>query len=354
MSKDYYHILGVEKTASQDEIKKAYKKLAKQFHPDINKDPAESERFKEINEAAAVLGDAEKREQYDKFGSAGPQMGGFDFSGGGFPFEDILSEVFGGLGGAFGFGGRHGPSRGHDLAADVEVTLEEVAKGAKRVIATNKLAPCRSCNGKGGTGVKTCQDCQGSGMVRRAQRTPFGVFASTTTCKVCGGQGESVEHPCETCDGSGRLRERKEIEVKIPAGVEDGMRLRVAGEGEAGERGAGAGDLYVTVSVGKHKYFERDGDDLYLEAPVSFVTACVGGEVEVPTLDGKASVKIPAGTQPGTIFKLAGKGLPDVRGRWVGNELVRVTIDVPKKVSKKQTELLKEFEKESGKKGWFG
>ena len=352
MAKDYYHILGVEKGASQEEIKKAYKKLAKMHHPDVNKDAGSSEKFKELNEAAAVLGDPQKRDQYDKFGSAGPQMGGFDFNqGGGFPFEDILSEMFGG---AFNFGGgRRGPARGHDLAAEVEITLEEVALGTKRTIATNKLSPCSSCHGKGGTGVKTCSECQGSGTVRRAQRTPFGVFATTTTCRACHGQGEVIEKECGECGGSGRLRQRKDIDVKIPAGVEEGMRLRVAGEGEAGERGAGNGDLYVTVGVSKHKYFERDGDDLYLEAPISFTTACVGGEIDVPTLDGKASVKIPAGTQPSTIFKLAGKGLPDVRGRWVGNELVRVTIDVPKKVSKKQAELLKEFEKETGKKSWF-
>ncbi|MBI4450419.1 molecular chaperone DnaJ [Candidatus Woesearchaeota archaeon] len=353
MAKDYYAVLGVPKDASHDDIKKAYKKLAKQWHPDINKSPDAAEKFKEINEAAAALGDPKKREQYDRFGTA-EAGGGFnyqDFAGFGTNFDDVFESLFSG----FGFGGtRGGPRRGRDAAYDVDVKLEEAAKGVTKKIGVEKLSACDECDGKGGTGVTTCDNCRGSGQVQRTQRTPFGYFATTTTCKDCNGSGERIEHPCKVCKGAGRLMQEKTLDVRIPAGVDDGTRLRVPGQGEAGERGASAGDLYVIIHVEEHELFSRDGNDIQLKAPISFAAACLGGELEVPTLEGKTTIKIPAGTQTGTTFRLAGKGIPDVHGRGTGAELVTVQVEVPKKLTAKQKELLQEFEGLSGKKkGWL-
>ncbi|MBW3018659.1 molecular chaperone DnaJ [Candidatus Woesearchaeota archaeon] len=340
MSKDYYSVLGVSRDASTEEIKKAYKKLAKQYHPDINKSPDAAEKFKEVNEAAAVLGDPNKRKQYDQFGTAGEQFQGFDpsdfasFTG----FGDIFENIFQG----FGFGRK--ASRGQDLVAQVKITLKEAAEGVTEEINVKKFSVCKSCKGKGGKNFETCPQCNGQGRVRQAKRTPFGVFATTATCRECKGRGEVAKEICEDCDGEGRVMERKKIEVKIPPGVHNGMRLRLAGEGEAGEIGARPGDLYVIVTVEPDKRFERDGSDLHTKVPISFVTACLGGEVEVETINKKVDMKVPSGTQGGTILKIKGKGMPEFNSSSHGDLYVHVEISVPKKLSKKQKELLEEFE----------
>ena len=348
MTKDYYSILGVEKGASQDDIKKAYKKLAKQYHPDLNKEASASDKFKEINEAAAVLGDPDKRKQYDQFGTAeGNNFSGFDYRdfAQGFNFDDIFDQFFSGM----GFKQNRGRA-GRDLAAEVTISLDEVLHGTTRELKLQRFTTCSACDGKGGHSFTTCSTCQGQGMVRQARRTPFGVFASTTTCGTCKGAGERPEKTCEECDGEGRMASREPLKVKIPAGIEDGMKLRLDGEGEAGSLGAPNGDLYVIVSVENDERFAREGSDLVTEQTISFVTACIGGELEVETLNGTKKIDIPAGTQNGEELRLDGEGLPELRSRHKGDLIVRITIEVPKKISKKQAELLKEFEKESKKK----
>ncbi|MEM3154399.1 MAG: molecular chaperone DnaJ [Candidatus Woesearchaeota archaeon] len=352
MSKDYYKILGVEKGASQEEIKSAYKKLAKKYHPDINKEAGAAEKFKEINEAAAVLGDPEKRQQYDQFGTAGfngQQFSGFDFRdfAGNFNFDEIFDNLFSGFG--FRTGRRGRPGR--DLVAEVDVTMEEVAKGTMREIEMQRMVQCDRCEGKGGSDFNTCNTCQGQGMVRHARRTPFGMFATTSTCNKCKGTGEVPEKICSECDGEGRIVSREPVTVKIPPGVEDGMRLRVAGAGEAGAEGAPAGDLYVMVHVLDDKRFVREGTDLVVEKQISFATACIGGETTVETLEGKKKINIKPGTQNNSEIRLEGEGLPDIRSGRHGDFVIKLTIEVPKKISKKQAELLKEFEKE-GRKKW--
>src|SRR5574341_2146220 len=351
MSKDYYKILGVEKGASQDEIKSAYKKLAKKYHPDINKEAGASEKFKEINEAAAVLGDPDKRTQYDQFGTTGfdgQQFSGFEFRdfAGNFNFDEIFENLFSG----FGFrGGRRGRP-GRDLVAEVDVTLEDVAKGATREIEMQRMVQCEKCEGRGGSDFVQCSTCQGHGMVRHAKRTPFGMFATTSTCSKCKGTGEVPEKTCKECDGEGRIISREPVKVKIPAGIHDGMRLRVSGEGEAGAEGAQSGDLYVMVHVLEDKRFVRQENDLLVEKQISFATACLGGEINVETLEGKKKIDIKPGTQNNSEIRLEGEGLPELRGGQ-GDFVIKLSVEVPKKVSKKQKELLEEFEKE-GKKKW--
>lgn len=356
MSKDYYKILGVEKGATKEEIKSAYKRLAKKYHPDINKDHDATEKFKEINEAAAVLSDDQKREQYDRFGTAGENFNqGFDFSNMGFDFDDIF-ENFGNIFSGFGFDReKHSARRGSDLRYDIEITLEEAAEGITKTVVLPKLDTCPECSGSGadsGSGVKTCPDCNGSGVMRRQQRTPFGIMQMQTTCRKCRGEGEIIEKPCGNCRGSGRIEVKKKIEVKIPAGVDNGTRLRVHGEGEAGEKGAEKGDLYIIINVKEHKIFRREGYDISIEVPISFSTAALGGVIKVPTLKGEAVLKIPEGTQSETVFQMKDKGIPHLHGYGIGSQNVKVTVEVPKKLTKKQKELLKEFDKNS-KKGWF-
>ncbi len=365
LSKDYYKILGVSKGASTEEIKKAYKQLAKKYHPDINKDPSATEKFKEISEAAAVLGDEQKRQQYDQFGTADFGSQGFDFSNfkGGFDFGSIFDEIFSEFGGGgfdfFGGGGRRrrGPSRGRDIAYEVDITLEEAATGTKKTIEMDNYVECPECKGKGAkkkSDLVSCDECNGTGTARHVQRTPFGMFATTTTCSKCRGAGEYIQNPCSECNGEGRVEKEIRFEIKIPAGVDDGTRLRVENKGEAGQKGASNGDLYVTVNVEKHDVFERKGNDLFVKVQVPFVVAALGGEIEVPTLKGKATIKIPSGTQGGTVFRLKEKGIPDIHGYGTGSENVIAQIDVPKKLSSKQKELLKEFgELDTKKKGWF-
>jgi len=359
MQKDYYNTLGVEKTATKEEIKKAYKKLAKKFHPDLNKDKDSTEKFKEINEAAAVLADDEKRTQYDRHGTTAEQFGngfqGFDFSdlmgqGGGFDFDSIFEGFFGGRS---PFGRRSGPSRGADLRYNLEITLEDAATGITKHIIVPRLEQCTKCHGSGAeseSDIVNCPDCNGSGMQRRTQRTPFGLFATTTTCRKCQGQGKYIKKECQVCDGTGVVKKTRKIEIKVPAGSEEGTNLRIVKEGEAGEKGAEPGDLYIIIYVKEHDIFERQGDDIYVKIPIPFTIAALGGEVEVPTLEEKAKLKIPAGTQNNTIFRMKGKGIPYLHGHGTGNENVEVIVEVPEKLSKKQKEILKEFEKESKKK----
>jgi len=358
MPKDYYKILGVERNASQDDIKSAYKKLAKKLHPDVNKDADATDKFKEVNEAAAVLGNAEKRQHYDQYGTTeGPQFAeGFDFSNfGGFSdFEDLFSMFTGG-------GRRRGPARGRDLLYDIDIDLEEVVKGTTKDIKFQRLAPCEECNGSGArkeSDIVTCETCGGAGLVRETRRTPFGIVQTTAACRACGGQGTTIKHPCPKCDGAGATQKQQTIEVRVPAGVEDGMRLRVPGQGEAGPRGSSSGDLYVAVHVREHERFEREGDDILLTIDISFGQAALGAEIDVPTLEEEATLKIPAGTQPGTVLRMRDYGLPSVRGRGRGDQLVRINVVVPTKLSKKQEELIRELEggesKKKGKKGWLG
>ncbi len=357
--KDYYKILGVGKNASKEEIKAAYKKLAKQHHPDLNKSPGASEKFKEINEAAAVLGDDQKRQQYDQFGTAGEQFRGFE----GYDFSDVMSDI-GGFGFDFDgifenlFSGRQARrrQRGSDLRYDLEIELEDAAFGAAKTISVPRLEECDKCGGTGAessSGIASCNECGGRGATTRTQRTPFGLFSTTSTCRKCRGQGRYIKDECKACGGRGAVRKTRKIEIKIPAGATDGTNLRVQGEGEAGEKGMPQGDLYIVVHVNPHRIFERHGNDVYAKVPVSFATAALGGEIEVPTLNGKAALKIPAGTQSGTVFRMKGLGIPDLHSHHIGNQNVEAYITVPEKLTKKQKQLLEEFEKEKGEKGIF-
>lgn len=364
MGKDYYKILGVEKGATKEEIKKAYKKMAKKYHPDLNKEKDAQEKFKEINEAASILGDDQKRQQYDQFGSdtfkqGGGQggfggAGGFDFSGfgQGGGFEDIFDAFFGG-------GGRatRREQRGSNLRFDMEISLEDAAFGTSKKIKVKKRNICDACNGTGGD-TETCRDCHGTGYVRTVKRTPFGAFQSTGPCGTCGGSGKIIVTACKKCGGDGYIEGDKEIKVDIPKGIEDGMRLRVENEGDAGERGQQPGDLFIYIHIRKHDFFERNGNDVDVEIPISYMQAVFGDSIEVPTLGGKAKLKIPAGTQSGTVFRMAGKGIPYLRGFGTGDQNVLVTVDVPKKLNKKQKEALEKYGKLMGdhakpQKGFF-
>lgn len=358
VTKDYYDILGVKKDATSDDIKAAYKRLAKKLHPDVNKAKDASDRFKEVNEAAAILGNEEKRRHYDQYGTAeGQQFGpgdfsNFDFSG----FGDLgdIFDMFTGMGTR-----RRGPARGRDLLYDLDIDLAEAAAGVEKEIKVRKLNVCDDCEGSGARDaddIVSCETCGGAGMVRQTRRTPFGMFSSTGPCRDCKGQGTVVKHPCKRCGGSGAVEETKTIEIKIPSGVEDGMRLRVASQGEAGGRGASPGDLYVMVHIREHDIFTRQGDDIHMTTEISFGQAALGDEIEVPTLEGKATLKIPAGTQPGTTFAMRGHGIPNIRGHGQGSQLVTVQVVVPTGLTKRQEELIRELDgaPHKGKKGWLG
>jgi molecular chaperone DnaJ len=360
--KDYYKTLGVEKGASKDEIKKAYKKLAKKYHPDINKDEDATEKFKEVSEAASILGDDQKRQQYDQFGTTsegfGQGFGGGDFSEfmSGMDLNDIFDSIFGGSGFSGSGNRRRQQSHGHDLRYNLEITLEEAAAGVTKKIEVRKLDKCEDCNGTGAEDkddITQCDVCNGSGSERHTRRTAFGLFQSTTTCSKCQGQGEMIKNPCLSCQGQGRAEKSKKIEIKVPAGIDNGQQLRVAEEGEAGPRGSASGNLYVVVHVEEHDMFTREGDDIYVEAKVPFTIAALGGEIEVPTLQGKAKLKIPSATQSATVFRMKGKGIPNLQGYATGNQNVRVTIDVPKSLTKKQKEILQDFDKTVKDKGGF-
>lgn len=349
MSKrDYYEVLGVSKGATQDEIKKAYRKLSKKYHPDINKEPGADEKFKEIQEAYEVLSDEQKRAHYDQFGHTDPNQGfggfggGADFGGFG-GFEDIFSTFFGG-------GGRrrdpNAPRQGADLQYTMTLSFEDAAFGKETEIEIPREETCDSCQGTGakkGTKPETCSHCHGTGQLSTEQNTPFGRIVNRRVCHYCGGTGKEIKHKCSSCGGSGRVRKRRKISVKIPAGIDDGQQLRVSGQGEPGINGGPAGDLYIVFHIEPHEFFERDGDDIYCEVPLTFVQAALGDEIEVPTLHGKVKLKIPAGTQTGTRFRLRGKGVPNVRGRGVGDQHVIVKVITPTKLTEKQKQLLREF-----------
>jgi molecular chaperone DnaJ len=346
MSKDYYTILGVEKNASRDDIKSAYKKLAKKYHPDVNKEAGATEKFKEINEAASVLADEEKRRQYDQYGSDFTQRGSSGFDPSAFRdfsfdnIDDIFESFFGG-----GFRRNNQRPRGSDLRYDLEISLEEAAEGVTKTISLEKNTICKQCQGKGGFDFSTCKECHGTGQLRRQTRTPFGIFQTTTPCTTCMGKGEIPSKRCKECDGEGIVEDRKELEVGIPKGVDSDARLRIQGEGEGIKAGI-PGDLYIFISIRKHPSFERRNDDLYVNIKISFAEAVMGTEIEVPTIDGKALLKIPAGTQPGTLMSMKGKGMPHLHNPGRGNQLVKVIVEVPTKLNKKQIELIKSFDEE--------
>lgn len=352
MSKrDYYEVLGVGRDAQPEEIKKAYRGLARKLHPDVNKDdPQAEEKFKEVAEAYAVLSDAQRRAQYDQFGHAGPQGQGFDFSN--FDFRDFDDFGFGGIFDMFFGGGggrrarRHGPQQGRDLRLDLEVSFHEAAFGVEKEIEIPRTESCPECGGSGaapGTHPKTCPQCQGRGQVSFTQQTAFGRFVQTRPCEVCHGTGQVIENPCPQCRGTGQVRQMRKIKVRIPAGVDDDSRLRLAGEGEGGIRGGPPGDLYVYISIRPDKTFTRDGYNVTCELPISFVQAALGAEVEAPTLDGTTRFKVPEGTQTGTVFRLRGKGIPILSGRGRGDQHVRVRVVTPTKLSEKQRDILREF-----------
>ncbi len=351
--KDYYELLGVSRDASDEELKKAYRRLAVQYHPDRNPGNKQAEeKFKEINSAYQVLSDPERRAQYDRFGpgafeGAGGMggFGGFDFSQG---FEEVFSDIFGDFFGT-GRGRSRSPSRrGEDLRYDLEVEFEEAAKGAEKVIKFNRLATCDACNGTrargGSSGVRTCPHCRGSGQVRTQQ----GFFSIATTCGQCRGEGMIIADPCPKCQGQGRIRKQESLSVKIPPGVDNGSRLKLRGEGEAGYGGGMPGDLYVVVHVKEHPLFARQENDVVIEVPISFPQAAMGAEIDVPTLDGKLKLKVPAGTQSGKVFRLKGKGLVDLHGYGRGDELVRIVVETPRHLTREQRHLLEEFAKASG------
>ncbi|MBL7055073.1 molecular chaperone DnaJ [Candidatus Woesearchaeota archaeon] len=360
--KDYYGILGVDKNSTKEEIKKSYKQLAKKYHPDLNKEGGSDEKFKEINEAAAVLGDDQKREQYDRFGKTADQFSGgfqgFDFSDfasdiGGFDFDNIFESFFGAPSGGRG---RRRARGGSDLRYDLEISLEDAATGTTKNITIPRLEKCSKCDGSGAessSDIVDCPQCNGAGVYRRTQRTPFGMFSTTNTCGKCRGQGKYVKNECPVCDGTGVVKKTRRIEIGVPAGSETGTNLRITGEGEAGEKGAPSGDLYVIMYVKDHDVFERHGDDIYIKVNLPFTIASLGGEIDVPTLKGKAKLKIPSGTQSNTTFRMRGKGIPHLHGSGSGDENIEVIISVPERLSKKQKELLKAFEKESKQKGFF-
>ncbi len=345
--KDYYEVLGVNRDASDDDIKKAYRKLAMKHHPDRNPDnPKAEELFKEAKEAYEILSDAQKRAAYDQYGHAGvdPQAGGAGGFGGGAGFADAFGDIFGDIFGGGG-GGRQRSNvyRGADLRYNMEISLEEAARGTETKIRIPVMAECETCHGSGakpGTQPTTCTTCGGHGQVRMQQ----GFFSIQQTCPKCHGSGKMVSSPCGTCHGDGRVKQQKTLSVKIPAGVDEGDRIRLTGEGEAGVNGGPSGDLYVVIHLKKHAIFERDGGDLHCEMPISFTIAALGGEIEIPTLDGHAKMKIPAETQTGAKFRLRNKGIKPLRSSDHGDLICHVVVETPVKITERQKELLRELE----------
>ncbi|NLW08205.1 MAG: molecular chaperone DnaJ [Clostridia bacterium] len=347
--RDYYEVLGISREASEQEIKKAYRRLARKYHPDVNPGNKEAEeKFKEIQEAYEVLSDSEKRARYDRFGHAGMDnggAGGFGGMGADFGnFGDIFDMFFGG-----GFGGgsrRQGPQRGADLRLDLEISFEEAAFGTEKEIGVPRQERCDTCGGSGaapGTGPKQCPVCHGTGQVRFTQNTPLGHFQTVRTCHRCHGQGTIIEIPCSACRGSGVVQRTRKIKVKIPPGVDTGSRLRLSGEGESGVRGGPPGDLYIYFNVRPHKFFRREGYDVVCELPLTMVQAALGDRVQVATLDGKVELNIPPGTQSGSTFRIKGKGIPRLNGIGRGDQHVRVIVEVPVNLTERQKELLREF-----------
>ena len=351
--KDYYEILGVDRNASDADIKKAYRRLAKQYHPDVNPgDKTAEAKFKEVNEAYEVLSDPQKRARYDQYGHAGIDpngFGGFDGGFGGFDFGgigDIFESFFGGTGFGRSSRSKKGPQKGADLKYSVEIAFEEAAFGVEKEITVNRMENCPTCNGSGskpGTSPSVCRHCNGTGQVQYKQSTPFGQFVNVRTCDVCRGEGRVITDPCGNCSGKGKVRKSVKIKVNIPAGIDDGQIISLRGEGEPGIKGGPAGDLYITVKVRPHALFQRQGNDVICEIPITFVQAALGADIEVPTLDGKVRYTIPEGTQTGTVFRLKGKGIPFIRGNGRGDQYVKVSVEVPKKLNEKQKSVLREF-----------
>lgn len=352
--RDYYEVLGLQKGASEADIKKAFRKMAMKYHPDKNPGDKEAEeKFKEVNEAYSILSDPDKKSKYDRFGHAGvdPNAG---FGGGGFGgaggFDDIF-DMFGNMfGGGFGGGGRrrNGPMKGRDLQKAITITFDEAAFGTKKEISITKYVKCSTCNGEGaapGTSKTTCSRCGGTGQVHTVQKTPFGQFQSTGPCPECGGKGTKIDTPCPDCGGTGKVRKTIKINVDIPAGVDNDSVIPIRGQGEPGENGGPNGDLYVVITVQPHRLFKREGDNLFLDLPITFDQAALGDDITVPTLDGKVSYKIPAGTQPNTMFRLKGKGVKNVRSGRMGDLYVKVILEVPTKLDRKQKKAVEEMSK---------
>ena len=356
---DYYEVLGVGREASDSEIKSAFRKAAKQYHPDLHPGDKEAEaKFKEINEAYEVLSDSGKRAKYDQFGHAAfdPAAGaGGGYGGAGFgDFSDIFSSVFGGFG---GFGGgsayRNGPVQGNDLRYNLTITFEEAAFGVRKEILIPREDSCKTCGGSGakpGTQPTTCTTCGGSGQVRVQQNTPFGSFATVRTCDACGGTGKIIKEPCQDCRGKGRVSKTNRIAVNVPAGINDGQTLTLRGEGEAGHRGGPNGDLYVVITVKPHKLFTRKGFDLYLDMNIPMTVASLGGEIQVPTLSGTVKYSSPEGTQPGTTFRLREQGVQRLNASGKGDLLVRANVQIPKKLNDEQRELMQKLAESFGDK----
>ena len=363
--RDYYEVLGVKKDATADEIKKAYRKLAKENHPDLHPgDKACEERFKEVNEAYEVLSDEEKRKKYDQFGhaafdpNAGYGAGGFGGGFGGFGDFGDLGDIFGSFGDIFGFGGGgaqrsnpNAPRKGDNIRSSVSISFEEAAFGCEKEITIGRVEQCPDCKGTGcqpGTTPEVCPDCKGTGTVRTTQRTPFGMVQSTGACPKCKGTGKIIHQPCKTCRGMGMIRRQHKVKVTIPAGIDDGQAISQRGKGNAGTNGGPAGDLLVSVIVRPHARFERDGNSVLLQQPISFAQAALGAEIEVPTLDGNVKMTVPEGTQPGATFRLRGKGIPYLRGSGRGDQFVTVDVVVPKNLTGSQKELLRQYAASTG------
>ncbi|WP_168119317.1 molecular chaperone DnaJ [Paenibacillus sp. HB172176] len=342
--RDYYEVLGVGKDASTEDIKKSYRKLARQYHPDVNKAADAESKFKEVKEAYDVLSDDGKRSTYDRYGHVDPNQGmggagGADFGG----FGDIFDMFFGGGGGRRD---PNAPQRGNDLQYTMTVEFKEAVFGKETEITIPRTESCDTCHGSGakpGTRPETCSVCKGSGQQEIVQNTPFGRMVNRRACTNCSGTGQVIKEKCSTCHGAGKVKKQRKIKINIPAGVDEGAQIRMSGEGEGGTRGGPSGDLYIVIRVKSHEFFEREGDDIYCEVPLTFVQATLGDEVEIPTLTEKVKLKIPAGTQTGTYFRLKGKGVPKLRGYGTGDQHVKVTIVTPTKLSEEQKELLRQF-----------
>jgi molecular chaperone DnaJ len=344
--RDYYEILGLERSASADDIRRAYRRLAKQYHPDVNKEPEAEEKFKEINEAYAVLSDEQRRSTYDRYGHEGLKGMPFDF---GFGINDIFEEFFG-----FGMGRRsspRAPRRGTDLRYDLALEFDEAVFGVEKEISFERMERCSACNGSGaepGTSPETCTTCNGTGEVRQVRQTFLGSMVNVTSCPNCGGRGETISSPCRACGGRGLTKERIERTIPVPAGVDHGTQIRVGGEGEPGANGGPSGDLYVVVHVKSHKYFRRRGNDILLDLGINVSQAALGTEIDVPTVDGDEKLVIPPGTQSGKVLRLKSKGVPNLKGRDRGDQLVIVSVEVPHDLSEEQRQLFEQLAESLG------
>ena len=358
--RDYYEVLGVSRGASEDEIKKAYKKMARKYHPDLNPgDKTAEEKFKEVNEAYEVLSDADKKARYDQYGHAGvdPNFGAGGFGGGfdgSFDFGD-LGDIFGSFfGGGFGGGRRtnpNAPQRGESIRMSIAISFEEAAFGCEKAVTVERYETCDTCHGNGcapGTSPEVCPDCHGTGTVQVRRQTPMGVFATSSPCPKCGGKGRIIHQPCKDCRGSGMVRKKKTIQASIPAGIDNGQTISIRGQGNAGKNGGPAGDLLITITVRPHELFRREGTSVLCEAPITFTQAVLGAELEIPTIDGKVKYTLPEGTQSGTTFRLKGKGIPELNGRGRGDQYVTVYIETPRNLNREQKEALKKFAETMG------